>query len=346
MSKEFIQIKSLTTSNKNLTVKDNAVFQITLQVNLESPSDLTFQVFYIGDPNSDVSDQCLAEDIVGPLQTGTFKFDLECSNIDINSIPLHSLFGVTSILIKGAYQDKQFLRAGFFVNVNYPALPNKFLEYVENLDEEQEDEGFEEGEEPTQEENDENEDASSLVYESSSDNTRSDEAYESDELENDQQDNIENHTEFDDTNTNETTKLDNKGEIKEEIQIKEGIDENKSVIEKEKNDKVADTMKQGPQENLSDDSAYSSDENSEIHSDEKILEEEKKVFLENPDFNLKDLPQENKIEINGFILDKNLVGFELCEPPLITLFDIFEIDDIEEDEDPLEMEQEVQVNEN
>jgi len=308
MTKEFIILKSITSNAKSLTQSSTPSFQITIQSQLNTPSDLTFEIIYIGNPHSDIHDQILGEMVVGPLSSGIFKFDVECDPIVISKIPTSALFGVTSILIRGIYNENQFCRAGYFVNVSYPGLPNVFLE---GCDEDElsleENEGEELDEDGRIKLTEDEMDDKSLVYESSDESEEADdeEGAVQDEQALNCEENQEEVTEEHEHPVNKAQgkKDDDKGALKNSDQDAEVNNDVEEEVQEEE------------------------DEEAQESESDEIDQKEYDLYHKNPDFQLKDLAEEKRIEINGFILNSELVNFELCEPPLITQFDVFEVED-------------------
>lgn len=96
-------------------------FNITLTLDSEGVEEAEFIVVYGGSPNTDAYDQIISNNIIGPIPRGLVKFDLECL-IDFSAIPLRHLFGVTSIVVIGKYNEQEFLRIGYFAKVEYPDI--------------------------------------------------------------------------------------------------------------------------------------------------------------------------------------------------------------------------------
>lgn len=126
----MISIKSIKPLKRQFSTNDEIPFEITLDTELDN-QDVEFSVVYCGDPEKEEYDQVLSEDVVGPLSKGRFGFTITATPVDIMRIPAERVFGVTSIVIVGKYKGREFVRAGFFVNVSYPGLPNRLLEFLD-----------------------------------------------------------------------------------------------------------------------------------------------------------------------------------------------------------------------
>ena len=57
--------------------------------------------------------------LVGPVLQGSYKFVFEGNPPNPSLIPVDDLVGVTAIFLTCSYQEKEFIRVGYFVNVGY-----------------------------------------------------------------------------------------------------------------------------------------------------------------------------------------------------------------------------------
>ena len=64
-------------------------------------------------------DQELDSLLVGPIPTGTNKFVFEADPPDLRRIPHTEILGVTVILLTCSYDDREFVRVGYYVNNEY-----------------------------------------------------------------------------------------------------------------------------------------------------------------------------------------------------------------------------------
>ena len=53
------------------------------------------------------------------MHQGSYRFVFEGNPPDPSKIPVDDLLGVTVILLTCSYQDKEFIRIGYYVNVGY-----------------------------------------------------------------------------------------------------------------------------------------------------------------------------------------------------------------------------------
>lgn len=64
-------------------------------------------------------DQELDSVLVGPLPVGVNKFSFRADPPDLSRIPNSEIIGVTVILLSCSYQDREFVRVGYYVNNEY-----------------------------------------------------------------------------------------------------------------------------------------------------------------------------------------------------------------------------------
>ncbi|KAG9327085.1 hypothetical protein KVV02_008715 [Mortierella alpina] len=81
--------------------------------------DLEWKIIYVGSANSNAHDQVLESIMVGPVPVGVNKFVFMAEAPKPELIPHNDIVGVTVILITCSYQDKEFVRIGYYVNNDY-----------------------------------------------------------------------------------------------------------------------------------------------------------------------------------------------------------------------------------
>jgi histone chaperone ASF1 len=64
-------------------------------------------------------DQELDSVLVGPLPVGVNKFVFRADPPDLSRIPNSEIIGVTVILLSCSYEDREFVRVGYYVNNEY-----------------------------------------------------------------------------------------------------------------------------------------------------------------------------------------------------------------------------------
>lgn len=70
-------------------------------------------------PRSDQYDQELDTLLVGPIPVGVNKFIFEADAPDTKRIPDAEVMGVTVVLLTCAYDGREFVRVGYYVNNEY-----------------------------------------------------------------------------------------------------------------------------------------------------------------------------------------------------------------------------------
>lgn len=64
-------------------------------------------------------DQELDSLLVGPIPVGVNKFIFEADSPNLKRIPTSEILGVTVILLSCSYDDREFVRVGYYVNNEY-----------------------------------------------------------------------------------------------------------------------------------------------------------------------------------------------------------------------------------
>ncbi|KFA75874.1 hypothetical protein S40288_01952 [Stachybotrys chartarum IBT 40288] len=98
---------------------DNYEFEITFECLEELQNDLEWKLTYVGSATSDQHDQELDTLLVGPIPVGVNKFVFEARAPNISRIPDADILGVTVILLTCAYDGREFVRVGYYVNNEY-----------------------------------------------------------------------------------------------------------------------------------------------------------------------------------------------------------------------------------
>jgi histone chaperone ASF1 len=94
-------------------------FEITFECLETLQKDLEWKLTYVGSATSDEHDQELDSLLVGPIPVGVNKFVFEADPPDTKRIPDAEILGVTVILLTCAYDGREFVRVGYYVNNEY-----------------------------------------------------------------------------------------------------------------------------------------------------------------------------------------------------------------------------------
>ncbi|KAF7876308.1 hypothetical protein EAF04_001404 [Stromatinia cepivora] len=94
-------------------------FEITFECLEALQKDLEWKLTYVGSATSDEHDQELDSLLVGPIPVGVNKFLFQADAPDTKRIPDAEILGVTVILLTCAYDGREFVRVGYYVNNEY-----------------------------------------------------------------------------------------------------------------------------------------------------------------------------------------------------------------------------------
>ncbi|KAI8878615.1 anti-silencing protein [Backusella circina FSU 941] len=110
----------------NVQVLDNPTaftnpfqFEITFECNAPLKDDLEWRMIYVGAAESSEYDQVLDSIMVGPIPVGVNKFVFSADAPKIELLPKKDLLEVTVVLLSCLYNDKEFVRVGYYVNNEY-----------------------------------------------------------------------------------------------------------------------------------------------------------------------------------------------------------------------------------
>lgn len=110
----------------NVQVHDNPTkflsnfeFEITFECLENLPEDLEWKIIYVGSAESEEFDQTLDTVYVGPVPEGRHKFVFTADPPSPAKIPVADVVGVTVILLTCAYKGQEFIRVGYYVNIEY-----------------------------------------------------------------------------------------------------------------------------------------------------------------------------------------------------------------------------------
>ncbi|KAK1998716.1 ASF1 like histone chaperone [Colletotrichum falcatum] len=98
---------------------DKYEFEITFECLETLEKDLEWKLTYVGSATSDQYDQELDSLLVGPVPVGVNKFIFEADAPNTSRIPDADILGVTVILLTCAYDGREFVRVGYYVNNEY-----------------------------------------------------------------------------------------------------------------------------------------------------------------------------------------------------------------------------------
>jgi histone chaperone ASF1 len=103
----------------------DAPFEIEIQFEcLDSlQHDLEWKLIYVGSGFS--HDIELDSLLVGPIPVGVNKFVFQADPVDVTAMPAQDVLGVSVILLTASYDDREFVRVGFYSNNEYADQPKR-----------------------------------------------------------------------------------------------------------------------------------------------------------------------------------------------------------------------------
>ena len=94
-------------------------FEIIFEVLSELKNEIEWKMVYITSDN-EKNDQILNEiEIDPPNQLGQMRFEFTGDAPKIEKIPENDLIGVAAILLSCSYNNQEFFRCGYYLNINY-----------------------------------------------------------------------------------------------------------------------------------------------------------------------------------------------------------------------------------
>ncbi|KAK5661713.1 hypothetical protein OQA88_9813 [Cercophora sp. LCS_1] len=114
-----VSLLGVNVMNNPARFTDKYLFEITFECLEQLEKDLEWKLTYVGSAQSDNYDQELDSLLVGPIPVGVNKFVFEADPPDTKRIPIDELLGVTVILLTCAYDGREFVRVGYYVNNEY-----------------------------------------------------------------------------------------------------------------------------------------------------------------------------------------------------------------------------------
>lgn len=112
-------IASVEVLNNPAAFTDPIVLEVQYTCLSSLKDDLEWKIIYVGSAESDDYDQVLDSALVGPVNPGQFKFRMEAPAPDPSRIPADDLLGVTALLLTCSYKGAEFVRVGYYVNIEY-----------------------------------------------------------------------------------------------------------------------------------------------------------------------------------------------------------------------------------
>ncbi|EPE03635.1 histone chaperone asf1 [Ophiostoma piceae UAMH 11346] len=115
----IVSLLDVKVNNNPAKFGDPYEFEITFECLEQLEKDLEWKLTYVGSATSDQHDQELDSLLVGPIPVGVNKFVFEADPPSVKQIPDTEILGVTVILLTCAYDGREFVRVGYYVNNEY-----------------------------------------------------------------------------------------------------------------------------------------------------------------------------------------------------------------------------------
>jgi histone chaperone ASF1 len=94
-------------------------FQIIIDIKAELKKEIEWKMIYITSDNQN-NDQILSQyQISPPKQLGVMKFEFKGDAPSIEKIPDNDLLGSAAIVLCSSYNNKEYFRCGYFLNVYF-----------------------------------------------------------------------------------------------------------------------------------------------------------------------------------------------------------------------------------
>lgn len=110
----------------NVTILDNPApfvnpfrFEISYECLVPLKDDIEWKLIYVGSAEDDSYDQLLESVLVGPVNVGNYRFIFEADPPDPSKIREEDIIGVTVLLLTCSYVGQEFIRVGYYVNIDY-----------------------------------------------------------------------------------------------------------------------------------------------------------------------------------------------------------------------------------
>ncbi|AMD19105.1 HBR204Cp [Eremothecium sinecaudum] len=115
----IVSLLGVNVLNNPAKFTDPYEFEITFECLEPLKSDLEWKLTYVGSSRSLEHDQELDSILVGPVPVGVNKFLFTADPPSPELIPASELVSVTVILLSCAYDGREFVRVGYYVNNEY-----------------------------------------------------------------------------------------------------------------------------------------------------------------------------------------------------------------------------------
>jgi len=116
-----VHVCNVVVCNNPAPFLDNLQFEITFDCIETLSDDLQWKIIYVGSAETEDYDQTLEQVFVGPVYEGRHRFLFQANPPDTQKLPkkAEDVIGLTLIMLTCSYRSKEFIRIGYYVNVQY-----------------------------------------------------------------------------------------------------------------------------------------------------------------------------------------------------------------------------------
>ena len=116
----LLAITNVEVLNPTTPFQELMQFKISINCLQHLPGELEWNLIWVGSSDSSEYDQIVDSVSVGPIPPGNHEFEFYAENpIDPTRIREGELVGPTVVLINACYNQQEFVRVGYYVNVFY-----------------------------------------------------------------------------------------------------------------------------------------------------------------------------------------------------------------------------------
>lgn len=115
----IVNLVNVQVLNNPAKFTDPYSLEITFECLEALKEDLEWKLVYVGSARSTQHDQELDSLLVGPVPVGVNKFVFNADPPSIEKIPHEDILGPTVMLLTCAYDEREFVRVGYYVNNEY-----------------------------------------------------------------------------------------------------------------------------------------------------------------------------------------------------------------------------------
>jgi len=116
-----VHVCNVVVCNNPAPFLDQLQFEITFDCIETLGDDLQWKIIYVGSAETEDYDQTLEQVFVGPVYEGRHRFLFQANPPDTQKLPKDAadVIGLTLIMLTCSYRSKEFIRIGYYVNVQY-----------------------------------------------------------------------------------------------------------------------------------------------------------------------------------------------------------------------------------